>query len=240
MIKFEKKIFSQHGEDGIIEFIVSHLKNPRKTFLEIGYGDGRENNSLNLSKNHGWSGVGIDARPQAVDPPAGVRLINTFVDISSIDDILTISGKSLDFYSVDIDSIDYWLTIGLLDKGLDPAFVCVEIMNGAGDSLSIAPPLKKGFKYNKHHICGASIAAWKNLWRKRGYKFLTVDSSGINAFFYKAELFHKEIINYPSIPYVQSKKKISLENWKLFFSKRAEIESCLVTGEETFKDIDRV
>lgn len=241
MNKIEKQVYSQHGEDGIIEFIISHLKNPKKTFLEIGYGNGRQNNSLNLSKNFNWSGVGIDARKQDVSPPPGVKIINKFISLEDIEYILNLSGKDIDFYSVDIDSIDYWLTIKLLDFGLNPAFVCVEIMNGAGAKISVAPPINRpGFKYNKHHICGASISAWKNLWRERGYEFLTVDSSGINAFFYKPELFYNEIKDYPSISFIKSKKNISFETWKSFFSKRASIESCIVTGRETSKDIINV
>ena len=30
-MEYEKKIYSQHGEDGIIEFIISKLKNPKKS-----------------------------------------------------------------------------------------------------------------------------------------------------------------------------------------------------------------
>jgi len=234
---YEKRIFSQHGEDGIIEYLANHQKECQKRFLEIGYGDGRQNNSLNLSRNHGWSGVGVDMRDQSVEPPGGVTVIQEMIDLKSVDELLAISGKNVDFYSIDIDSIDYWLTVALMDAGLNPAFVCVEIMNGAGDEVSVAPPLRPGFKYNKFHICGASIRAWQNFWTHRGYKFLTMDKSGINAFFYHPEKFEC-MTDYPVIEYVPSKKNKGYDDWLSIFNHRANIEECIVTGKETIKDIN--
>ena len=40
--------FSQNGEDGIIEFLSSKISNNDKYFVEIGCGNGLENNSTNL------------------------------------------------------------------------------------------------------------------------------------------------------------------------------------------------
>jgi hypothetical protein len=235
MKNFEKKIFSQHGEDGIIEFIASKLKNSNKTFLEIGYGHGGQNNTLNLSKNYGWSGVAYDCRRQLVESPTTVKVIIEYITMDSVSDIIKNSGKNIDFFSVDIDSIDFWLTVALLDQGLSPAFVCVELLNSAGTELAIAPPVKENFKYNKHYICGASIQAWKLLFENRKYKFLTVDSSGINAFFYKPEMFDASITEYPSIEFVKSKRNISVDKWLEYFSRQVSINECIVTGKETVK-----
>ena len=43
IIDYEKRITSQNGEDGIIEVMVNHIKNPNRKFLEIGWGDGGAN-----------------------------------------------------------------------------------------------------------------------------------------------------------------------------------------------------
>lgn len=231
-MNYEKKFYSQHGEDGIIEFLISKLKNPEKTFLEIGYSAGLQNNTLNLSKNHNWTGVGFDYRKQVVTPPKGVTVITKWLDIGSIDYILSQSGTDIDFYSIDIDSIDFWLTVGLLDKGLNPKFVCVEICGSAGPNVSVAPPIKEGIRYNKFYINGASITAWKKFWNHRGYNFLTVDSSGINAFFYKKEYFDDSIDTYPTIDWVQPRKFLDFEEWKKVFTTQATLEESLITGNE--------
>ena len=227
----EKKVYSQHGEDGIIEYLISHLKECNKTFLEIGYGNGTQNNSLNLSKNHNWSGVGVDLKEQAAKPPAQVKIIQKIITLDSVNELLAVSGKDIDFYSVDIDSIDYWLTIALLNAGLNPKIVCVETMNSAGPDLLVAPP-KNTKVFNKHYICGASVAAWRAFWEHRGYKFLTVDASGINAFFYKPEYFNSEVDNYPKIEYARSKRWIPYDDWLKFFTEKINLKDAIVTGKE--------
>ncbi len=56
----EKKIYSQDGEDGIIEFIFSRIGTTNKFFVEFGVGDGVMCNSRYLLKK-GWSGLMMDA-----------------------------------------------------------------------------------------------------------------------------------------------------------------------------------
>src|SRR5579862_9054494 len=48
---FEAQVYSQHGEDGIISEILARIGHTNRTFVEIGAGDGTENNTryrLNL------------------------------------------------------------------------------------------------------------------------------------------------------------------------------------------------
>ena len=42
----EEKITSQHGEDGVLNYLHSLLREKKNTFVEIGCSDGKENNSL--------------------------------------------------------------------------------------------------------------------------------------------------------------------------------------------------
>lgn len=56
----EKKIYSQNGEDGIIEFIFSRIGTTNKFFVEFGVEDGVMCNSRYLLKK-GWSGLMMDA-----------------------------------------------------------------------------------------------------------------------------------------------------------------------------------
>ncbi len=54
------KVYSQSDEDGIIETICDRLRLERGTFVEIGCGDGNENNTHYLLLKD-WRGVWIDA-----------------------------------------------------------------------------------------------------------------------------------------------------------------------------------
>ncbi len=58
-VKYGKKIFSQNDEDGITLEILKRINITNKTFLEIGAGDGTENNTLVLLAND-WKGTWVD------------------------------------------------------------------------------------------------------------------------------------------------------------------------------------
>ncbi len=53
------KVYSQADEDGILEHICDWLQLERGSFIEIGCGDGRENNTHYLLLK-GWHGVWVD------------------------------------------------------------------------------------------------------------------------------------------------------------------------------------
>jgi len=56
----EFRSFSQNGEDGILLYIFSLIGTTNKKAVEIGCGNGLENNTANLIINHGWRGLLID------------------------------------------------------------------------------------------------------------------------------------------------------------------------------------
>ena len=56
----EKKIYSQNGEDGIIEFIFSKIGTTNKFSVEFGVGNGFECNTVYLLEKKGWTGLMMD------------------------------------------------------------------------------------------------------------------------------------------------------------------------------------
>ncbi|MEM2160074.1 MAG: hypothetical protein QXN55_03875 [Candidatus Nitrosotenuis sp.] len=56
----EKKIYSQNGEDGIIEFIFSKIGTTNKFSVEFGVGDGFECNTVYLLEKKNWKGLMMD------------------------------------------------------------------------------------------------------------------------------------------------------------------------------------
>ena len=56
----EFKVFSQWGEDGIIQFLVNHLNVANRTFIEFGVEDFAESNCRFLLMKDYWSGFVID------------------------------------------------------------------------------------------------------------------------------------------------------------------------------------
>src|ERR1044072_6919913 len=53
---YEFRVFSQWGEDGIIQHLIRHLDIPNKYFVEFGVQDYREANTRFLLVNNNWSG----------------------------------------------------------------------------------------------------------------------------------------------------------------------------------------
>lgn len=58
--EFEKKIYSQNGEDGIIDYIFSKIKTTNKFSVEFGVGDGFESNTAYLLEKKNWNGLMMD------------------------------------------------------------------------------------------------------------------------------------------------------------------------------------
>src|SRR5258706_13307938 len=53
----EFKVFSQFGDDGIIQWLARHLDLPSRTFIEFGVENYRESNTRFLLINDNWSGL---------------------------------------------------------------------------------------------------------------------------------------------------------------------------------------
>ena len=59
---YEKKVFSQFGEDGITDYIFTKIDTDTKYYVEIGTQDGSECNTRFLREHREWTGLQIDAK----------------------------------------------------------------------------------------------------------------------------------------------------------------------------------
>ena len=199
----EYSIFSQNGEDGIIDFLTNGLKSNRRRFIEIGTSDGGENNSMYLLRR-GWSGLGIDVDPGNIKRyqarvghmPFAHRLTLALMKVGwdncqwIIDDY---DEKAPDFFSLDIDSVDYYVAYRMLQRGFRPSVVCCEYNSFLGKGpitvLFEADFSRKRLDPQRGLYFGASVGAWRHLFEQYGYKFCGVDTHGVNAFFCLPEAF---------------------------------------------------
>lgn len=63
----ELKVFSQWGEDGIIQWLIRQIPTKNETFIEFGVEDYREANTSFLLEENNWSGMIIDGSKQNMD-----------------------------------------------------------------------------------------------------------------------------------------------------------------------------
>lgn len=198
----EFQVFSQWGEDGIIDWLVNKISNISKTFLEIGTEDYKESNTRFLLINKNWDGFIIESDKKSVDKIKSQRVYwkhnliikNHFVTKENINDLINNFKvpKNIGILSLDIDGIDFWVLKEL--KDLNPTIIICEFNPLFGKNKSITVPYKKNFiRKNEHYsnlYFGASIKAFINLLNKKGYFFIGTNSSGNNGFFVKRNFSH--------------------------------------------------
>ncbi|MBM7516578.1 hypothetical protein [Nocardioides nitrophenolicus] len=196
----EFKVFSQFGEDGIIQHLVRSVDPAETTFVEIGTGDYRESNTRFLLQNDNWRGVVIDGGEDHVRFVLGsglswrydVEPVSAFVTRENVNQLITDAGLSgrIGLLSVDVDGIDYWLWNAI--DVVDPAIVVAEYNALLGPEATITVPYDPAFVNSEAHYSqlyfGASLGALVHLGAQRGYRFVGCASNGANAFFVREDV----------------------------------------------------
>ena len=188
--------FSQHGEDGIIDFLCSRVLEPTHFFFEIGAANGIENCTAWLAFAKSYGGVWVEGDPALCERArasiAGtmwnIHVVNRFVAPESMPALLKMcSHRALDVFSLDIDSIDYHVAVKVLELGYRPKIWVVEYNSAFGPERSVSVPFMPAFdRWSAHPsglYYGCSIGGWRSFFDANGYAFVTVDQSGTNAFF---------------------------------------------------------
>ena len=170
---FRRSVYSQNGEDGILQEIFRRLGRVSGWFCEFGAWDGRYgSNSYNLLLK-GWSGVMIEAhrvryrRLEALGHRFAGRLHTLHATVSydpsdrdSLDNLLkrTAIPTEFDLLSIDVDGYDF--QIWDATKAYRPVVVVIEI----NSAIVPGPEVLHGEGGN-----GSSFTAMLALARAKGY-----------------------------------------------------------------------
>ena len=196
----EFRVFSQWGEDGIVEWLAAHVPVPNLRFVEFGVETFAEANCRFLLQNRNWKGLVMDGSAANVEALKASPLYwmyditakAAFVTRENINGLIEEAGFGgpLGLLSIDIDGNDYWVWEAL--TAADPAIVVCEYNPVLGDMRPLSIPYSPPFaRLEAHHsglYFGASIAALRDLADKKGYRFLGTNANGINAFFVRNDL----------------------------------------------------
>ena len=201
------KVYSQTDEDGIIEAIFERIGGGR-TFVEIGSGNGTENNTHALLLK-GWRGVWVDARSDRiafvrseVGPSPDLLAEQALVTRENVprlaaDWLERLGTREIDFFSLDIDGNDLHVLLAALGI-FRPRVICVEY------NAKFPPPLEVCIEYDPAHVwsgddyLGASLAAFVSALTPLGYTLVTCNVSGVNAFFVADPLAQRFTLYEPS------------------------------------------
>jgi hypothetical protein len=196
----EFRVYSQWGEDGIIQLLLKYVPIERHTFVEFGVENYRESNTRFLLMHDNWSGLVIDGsernidfiRNDAIFWRHNLKADCAFVSRENINELLRRNGLEgdLGLLSIDIDGNDYWVweTIDVVK----PRIVIAEYNSRFGADRSVTVPYRADFTRKEAHpsmiYYGASLAALVHLGNRKGYDFVGSNSAGNNAFFVRRDV----------------------------------------------------
>ena len=191
LLEFRNNVYSQNGEDGIIDAILSKLPALNRWCVEFGAWDGIYlSNTRNLIENREYQAVLIEASKQSFlklkdnTKNLPVQSLNAFVGFSATDNLDTLLTGTLcpsdfDFLSIDIDGNDIhvWRAIKLYR----PKIICIEFNPTIPTEVAFEQPADPRINW------GSSLAALVNLGKEKQYELICANEC--NAFFVVSELF---------------------------------------------------
>ena len=183
--KFEYRVYSQNGEDGVLARIFDVLVHTNRFFVEFGTGpDGTERNTR-LLEEKGWTGLLMDRRPAGRAP----RIRAEHVTAENVNQVFTNYSvpEEFDLLSIDVDGNDYWIW-NALSPAYRPRVVVIEYNAAVPPTESKAITYDPDFEWQKTDYFGASLLALFRLGKRKGYKLIYCESTGVNAFFVRADL----------------------------------------------------
>jgi hypothetical protein len=195
----EFRVFSQWGEDGIIQHLVSELQIDRSVFVEFGVENYTESSTRFLLINNNWSGLVIDGTAANIDyirnDPIywrhNLKAEHSFVTRDNINELISKNGiqGEIGLLSVDIDGNDYWVWEAI--DVVRPVITIVEYNARFGPDAAVTVPYQADFVRSQAHYSmlyyGASLKALCLLGNKKGYAFVGCNSAGNNAFFVRTD-----------------------------------------------------
>lgn len=190
----EFRVFSQWGEDGIIQWLVRSMPDLPRSFVEIGVESYREANTRFLLTHDHYRGVIVDAggdhvrftRKRGLAWRHDLEVVSAFVTKDNVNDLLQSAGASgqIGLFSLDLDGVDYWV-LEALDV-VQPQIVVCEYNALFGPTAAVTVPYRPDFdRLQAHHsglYFGSSLGALDSVLGPRGYRLVGCTSSGVNAF----------------------------------------------------------
>ena len=196
---FEYKVYSQWGEDGIIQYLIRNVTIQVPIFVEFGIEDYKEANTRFLLTNNNWSGLVIDCNSESITRfktdriywQYNIKAINEYIRRDNINQILIGNGVEgeIGLLSIDIDGNDYWIWDAI--NVIQPIIVVIEYNYRFGQDLAVTIPYSDYFDHSTAHSSqiyyGASLRALHILAEHKGYDFIGCCNDGVNAFFIRKD-----------------------------------------------------
>ncbi len=195
----EFKVFSQWGDDGIIQFLVDYLAIEHHTFIEFGVENYTESNTRFLLINNCWKGLVMDGSASNVNQIKQSNLYwqyqlqaeCVFITKDNINQLISTytANKELGILVIDVDGNDYWIWDAI--DVVQPTIVIIEYNSLFGNERAITIPYQNNFRRTEAHYSnlfyGASLKALQVLATAKNYALVACNNNGNNAFFVRKD-----------------------------------------------------
>ena len=217
----EFRVFSQWGEDGIIQWLINNTVLDKKIFVEFGVEDYVESNTRFLLMNNNWAGLVIDGSEENVKKirqwddywKYDLRAVSRFITRDNINSIISENGIEGDIgiLSVDIDGNDYWVLDSI--ACVRPRILVCEYNNIFGADKKVTVPYdEKFFRTDKHFsnlYWGCSLGALCDWAERNGFYYMGSNSAGNNAFFVRKDCISPDMLPEKRNVFVESRYRES-------------------------------
>jgi hypothetical protein len=195
---FERRIYSQNGEDGITIEILIRLYDDmyNKYYVEFGTQDAKECNTRILREHFGWTGLLMDGFHENKD----INLQKEFIMKENIVNLFQKYNvpKKFNLLSIDIDYNDFYVLYEIL-KNYTMDIVILEY------NASFLPNEDAVIQYDPKgmwdgsNYYGASLLAYQNLMTKYGYSLVATDYKGVNAFYINNDILEEHLYKFINV-----------------------------------------
>jgi hypothetical protein len=166
---YASNVYSQYGEDGIIQEIVRRIQldyfKPLGTCVEFGASDGLAcSNTANLWRHQNWIGLLIEADGNyltTLSHNAVGHNVTVKIDTVTPSNVDSLIGKDVDLLSIDIDGDDFWVFCSMHTRA---KVLLIEYNRTIPPHLDLVPKLGSKLGIGARTLVNAAA--------ERGYTFL--------------------------------------------------------------------
>lgn len=194
--KYEKSLYSQNGEDGVIEKIIELIQPKNKFCVEFGATEGKALSNTCLLREKGWKAVLWDLGYEKPE----IGLYKEFITAENINSLFEKYKIPNNFglLSIDIDYNDFYVWKAL-DEKYQPDVIIIEYNATHRSNQDKVVKYDPFFCWDGTNYFGASILAMYNLGRSKGYSLVYADKKGVNLFFIRDDLLKDKDFSFKNI-----------------------------------------
>jgi len=180
---FEKKVFSQNGEDGVTMRLIDIIydgDHNNKFFVEFGVENGTECNTRILREKYNWDGLQMDG----CNENDSIHLRKEFITKENIVELFKKYNvpQKINVLSVDIDFNDFYCLKEILSNYQCDIIICEYNATHLPNEDKIVVYDKNGC-WDFSNYFGASLLSLDKLGKMYNYSLIYCDKNGVNCFF---------------------------------------------------------